>query len=212
MYHVLNRAVGRAQIFDKSLDYSAFEKVLKQAKAIVPMRLMAYAILPNHWHLVIWPYADGDLSAYLHWLTMTHTQRWHAHHHTVGTGPLYQGRFKSFPIQEDEHFLAVCRYVERNPLRANLVAQAETWRWGSLWHRVHATEELLLDEWPLRIPDGWVKYVQKPQSEAEVAALRHCVARGCPYGEESWQKATADKLGLQSTQRPRGRPRSRRQP
>jgi putative transposase len=106
VYHVLNRAVARQQIFDKSQDYAALERVLKEAKKQVPMRLLAYAVLPNHWHLVLWPYDDGDLSAYLHWLTMTHTQRWHAHHHTAGTGPLYQGRYKSFPVAADEHFLA----------------------------------------------------------------------------------------------------------
>src|SRR5213079_76042 len=100
-----------------------------------PMRLIGYCLMPNHWHLVLWPRKDGELSAYLRWLTVTHTQRYHAHYHTAGTGPLYQGRFKSFPIQEDEHFLTVMRYAERNPLRANLVKRAEEWRWSSLWQR-----------------------------------------------------------------------------
>ena len=65
VYHVLNRAVARARIFDKSMDYAAFERVLKQAYAFVPMRLLAYCILSNHWHLVLWPFHDGDLSEYL---------------------------------------------------------------------------------------------------------------------------------------------------
>src|SRR6266851_4427175 len=207
VYHVLNRAVARHQIFDKSLDYAAFERVLKEAKAEVPIRLLAYCILPNHWHLVLWPVHDNDLSAYLHWLTMTHTQRWHAHHHTSGTGPLYQGRFKSFPIQEDDHLLVVCRYVERNALRASLVPQAETWRWGSLWHRVHGTAEPLLEAWPLEIPSTWVDHVNEPQSEVELAAVRRSLVRGSPLGDEEWREATAKKLGLMSTLRPRGRPR-----
>jgi hypothetical protein len=88
------------------------------------MRLLAYCLMPNHFHLLVWPRADGDLSQFLRWLTVTHTQRWHAHHRTAGTGHLYQGRFKSFPVQSDEHFLTVCRYVERNALRANLVGRA----------------------------------------------------------------------------------------
>ena len=207
VYHVLNRAVARARIFDKSMDYAAFERVLKQADAFVPMRLLAYCILSNHWHLVLWPFHDGDLSEYLRWLTVTHTQRWHAHRHTAGTGALYQGRFKSFPVQADEHFLAVCRYVERNPLRANLVKQAETWRWGSLWHRVHGTADRLLAPWPVAIPSVWVEHVNAPQSESELASLRRCVTRGSPYGEEGWRMATAETLGLQSTLRPPGRPR-----
>src|SRR5262245_13021113 len=111
VYHVLNRAVGRAPLFDKSPDYAAFEKVLRQAPDQVAMRLLAYCLMPNHWHLLLWPSHDGALSDYLHWLTLTHTQRWHAHHHTAGTGPLYQGRFKSFPVQDDEHLLTVWRYL-----------------------------------------------------------------------------------------------------
>ena len=79
--------------------------------------------------------ADCETQVPVEWLTLTHTQRWHAHHHTTGTGHLYQGRFKSFPVQSDEHFLTVCRYVERNALRANLVKRAEDWLWNSLWHR-----------------------------------------------------------------------------
>ena len=171
------------------------------------MRLLAYCVLSNHWHLVVWPFQDGDLSEYLRWLTVTHTQRWHAHYHTAGTGALYQGRFKSFPVQEDEHLLAVCRYVERNPLRANLVPQAETWRWGSLWHRVHGTADSFLDPWPMSIPAGWLEHINAPQSELELESLRRCVVRGSPFGEAGWRMAAAEKLGLLSTLKPRGRPR-----
>jgi putative transposase len=207
VFHVLNRAVARDKIFDKSMDFAAFEKVLRQAKERLPMRLLAYCLLPNHWHLVLWPRRDRELSEFMRWLTVTHTQRWHAHRHTAGTGPLYQGRFKSFPIQADDHFLSVCRYVERNPRRANLVQRAETWRWGSLWHRVHETGALLLDEWPLAIPEDWVARVNRPESAAELDAVQQSVVRGTPFGEESWQQVTAERLGLQSTLRARGRPR-----
>src|SRR4249919_570309 len=100
VYHVLNRAVGRRTIFKKDGDYAAFEAILREAQDFQPMRLLAYCLMPNHWHLVVWPKSDGDLSRYARWLTVTHTQRHHAHYHTAGTGPVYQGRFKSFPIQE----------------------------------------------------------------------------------------------------------------
>jgi len=98
-YHVLNRAVARERIFRTARDYEAFERVLREAKERLPMRLLAWCVMPNHWHLVLWPRGDGDLSEFMRWLSVTHTQRWHAAHHTSGTGPLYQGRFKSFPIQ-----------------------------------------------------------------------------------------------------------------
>jgi putative transposase len=118
VFHVLNRAAGRRRIFENDADYAAFERVLHTAGERVPMRLLAYCVMPNHWHLVLWPRGDDDLSEYMRCLTVTHTQRWHLAHGTSGTGPLYQGRFKSFPVEADEHFYRVCRYVERNALPA----------------------------------------------------------------------------------------------
>ena len=139
-------------------------------------------------------------------MTVTQTQRWHAAHRSSGTGPLYQGRFKSFPIQEDDHFLTVLRYVERNALRANLVQRAEDWRWSSLWHRVQGGAAAL-DEGPVALPRDWRRTFSRLQTEAELAALRRSVVRGVPFGEESWQERTAKRLGLESTLSARGRPR-----
>jgi putative transposase len=211
VHHVLNRAVGRATVFDKSADYAAFEKVLRQAWERTQMRLLAYVLLPNHWHLVVWPRHDGQLSTYAQWLTVTHVRRWHAHHHTEGTGPVYQGRFKSFPVQADNHFLSLCRYVERNGLRAGLVPSAEQWRWSSLWHRCHATGVLWLHDWPVPRPESWLRYVNKPETERELTALRRSVLRGAPYGDELWQQQTAKVLGLESALRSPGRPRQQKE-
>jgi putative transposase len=205
-YHVLNRAVGRMRIFAKERDFEAFEEVIAEAKARLPMRVLAWCVMSNHWHFVLWPRRDGDLSEFMRWLTVTHTQRWHAAHRTAGSGPLYQGRFKSFPIQEDDHLETVLRYVERNPLRANLVEAADAWRWSSLWHRVGGNKAGLVDDGPLPLPRRWRQRVQTPQSEAELQALQRCVARGSPFGQPAWQPRTAKRLGLQSTLRPRGRP------
>ena len=117
-YHILNRRVGRLALFDKPADYLAFEKILNEAHERTGIRIAAYCLMPNHWHLVLWPRADGELSEVMRWITVTHTQRWHAHRQSFGSGPVYQGRFRSFPAQTDEHFLTVARYVERNALRA----------------------------------------------------------------------------------------------
>ncbi len=210
VYHVLNRANGRLPIFHKDGDYESFEKILSEALGHVPgMRLLTYCLMPNHWHLVLWPKKDGELSDFVHWLTLTHTQRWHAHYHDVGCGHLYQGRFKSFPIQADEHFLTVCRYVERNGLRASLAKRAEEWRWCGLWRREKGPAQArpLLSAWPIPCPPTWVAEVNRPQTEAELEALRRSVQRGQPYGEEGWSKRTAERHNLNSTLRPRGRPR-----
>jgi putative transposase len=136
IYHVLNRSVAGIKIFSRDKDYLAFERVLVQAQAKFPVALLAYSIMPNHWHLVLRPEGDGDLSKFMHWLSMTHVQRWRTSHQNVGYGPLYQGRFKSFAIEADEHLITVLRYVERNALRANLVETAEKWRWCSLYRLV----------------------------------------------------------------------------
>ena len=206
VYHVLNRAVGRATLFNKPADYAAFEKVLRQAWERSPLRLLSYVVLPNHWHLVVWPRHDGELSTWAQWLTVTHVRRWHAHHHSAGSGPVYQGRFKSFPVQEDDHYFTVCRYVERNPLRAKLVARAEHWRWSSLWHRMQATQVPWLSDGPLPLPQRWTEYVNRAETEGELAALRRSVVRGAPFGDESWQEQTAAALGLESALRRPGRP------
>ena len=146
VYHVLNRANARLTILDGDADYEAFERVLIQAVERSKTRLLAYCLMPNHWHLVVWPHQDGELSRFVGWLTLTHTQRWHAHRHSAGCGHVYQGRFKSFPIQEDGHFYTVARYVERNAQRAKLVRKAEAWQWGSLfrWQRGSAEDRQLL--------------------------------------------------------------------
>jgi REP-associated tyrosine transposase len=141
----------------------------------------------------------------MRWLTVTHAQRWHAAHGTTGTGSLYQGRFKSFPVQEDEHFLTVCRYVERNPLRANLVSRAELWKWSSLWTWNSAATTVPLAKWPLPLPTDWIEYVNAPQSEQELDAVRRSVVRSRPFGEAEWTLKTAKSLGLEHTLRIAGR-------
>jgi putative transposase len=213
VYHALNRAVARLPLFEKDADYQAFERVLALALEEHPIRLLGYCLMPNHWHFVLWPKREGELTAFLRWLTHTHTMRWHAHYHTSGTGHLYQGRFKAFPIEVDEHLYAVLRYVERNALRANLVKRAQQWRWSSLWRRVHgdpAAREILAP-WPIPEPADWLQLVNAAQTEAELAALRRSVTRGTPFGSPLWIERTARRLGLEYTLRSRGRPKKAEQ-
>ncbi len=121
VYHVINRGNGRMRIFHKPADYDAYVKILLEGLEVVPtMRVLGYCLMPNHWHLVLWPRHDGDLSRYLAWVSNTHVRRYRRHYHDEGRGGhLYQGRFKSFPVQSDGHLLAVLRYVEANALRRN---------------------------------------------------------------------------------------------
>ncbi len=117
LYHALNRANLRSTIFQKPYDYLAFERVMHEALLIHEIELYSYELMPNHFHLVLRPLLDGEMSRFMRWVGGTHTMRYHAHYGTTGQGHIYQQRFKSFPIQDDDHFLVVCRYVERNALR-----------------------------------------------------------------------------------------------
>jgi putative transposase len=209
VYHVLNRANARLRIFNDDGDYKAFERILEEARDRTDMRLLAFCVMPNHWHLVVWPRHDADLSRFTGWLTLTHTQRWHAHRWSAGSGHLYQGRFKSFPVQEDGHFLTVCRYVERNALRARLVARAEDWRWGRLRaHQQGGAKAKLLSPWPVRRSPDWIEHVNAPQTQAEIEAIRRSIPRGRPFGDEAWTERATAELGLETTLKPRGRPRN----
>jgi putative transposase len=202
----VNRAALRASLFHDGRDYGAFEALIVEARSRIDVPLLAYALMPTHFHLVVWPREDWHLSAFMRWLTQTYTQRLRRRTETVGTGALFQGRYKSFPVQQDDHFYRVCRYVERNPLRAGLCVRAEDWRWSSLRQRGRNDASVPLDPWPIPRPVDWTARVNVPQSAAELANLRHAVQKGVPFGEEEWAAATATRLGLERRLRRRGRP------
>ena len=211
IYHALNRGNARREIFRKPEDYEAFERILGEGLECYDIELFCYQLMPNHWHLVIRSGVDGEMSRFLRWVTATHTMRYHAHYHTSGEGHLYQGRFKSFPIQDDDHFLTVCRYVERNALRANLVKRAEDWQWGSLWRWLQKPRPKLrlLSTWALPRLPHWTERVNQALTRDELEAVRRSTQRGRPYGEEEWVGKIVKRLGLEATIRPRGRPRVR---
>ena len=209
VYHLLNRRVMRLVMFKKDADYDAFQHMLAASleRPDTPA-LLAYCFMPNHWHLVVQAGRGTDLSTWMQWLTVTHAHRWHAHYDVIGEGPLYQGRFKSCPIQQDVHFLAVCRYVEANALRAGLVRRAQDWPWGSLWCRRNRRAELhdWLKPWPVDRPRNWLAGVNQPMEEETLRRVRCSVVRGMPLGTARWQARIAGRLGLGATMRPRGRP------
>lgn len=204
-YHVINRGNGRAKVFLTPTDYDAFVTLLERAGQRVAMRVLAYCLMPNHFHLALWPYRDGELGRWMQWLLTAHVRRYHQHYHSEGH--VWQGRFKAFPIQQDDHLLTVLRYIERNPVRAGLVARAEEWRWSSARDWGAAMLPSGLTAGPVPRPPQWTEFVNDALTTAELERLRHSVNRGTPYGSESWRERTAAALGLESTLHPRGRPR-----
>jgi putative transposase len=206
-YHVLSRGNARQRVFHKDDDYAAFLKLLDEAHDRCPMRVLAYCLMPNHFHFVLWPHGDGDVSRWMQWILTTHVRRYHGHYQT--SGHVWQGRFKAFPIEENRHLLTVLRYAERNPVRAGLVTGVNDWRWNSLRLRAEVVRPAWYDDGPVRRGRDWLGFVSQPQTDAELSALRQSVERGVPYGSESWRKQTITELGLESTLRPRGRPRKK---
>lgn len=206
VYHVLNRANGRLRIFKTKADFAAFEHIIAEGLEQFDVRLCGYCIMGNHWHMIIWPRKDGDLSDFMRWITLTHTTRWHVAHGTVGMGHLYQGRYKSFPVQSDEHYLTVMRYVESNPLRARIVKAVGDWQWSSLACRLGMDKEIALSKGPKPLTENWAKLVDQAMQEKEAERLENCMKRGSPFGDRQWIMTAASKLGLESTLRPKGRP------
>jgi len=190
-------------------DFEAFQRCLVQTLESTPMRVMAYCVMSDHWHLVLWPERDGDLAKFMMRLTITHVRRWLVHRGEVGSGHVYQGRYKSFAMANDDHPSTVCRYVERNPVRARLVQSCRDWSWSS------AGQERLAPE--LRVPlagfpggrrRDWVEWTDHPQTAAEEAAVVRCMEENLPFGGEKWLEKFKVKLGWREPM-PRGRPRKR---
>jgi putative transposase len=211
VYHALKRAAERQVLFRKPADYDAFLRLLDEAIKRWPTRLLAYWLMPTHWHFVLWPQRDEQLRELLRWLTLTHSVRWQAHYHSTGSGHVYQNRLKAFPVETDDHRYVVLRYVERKAYRAGLIQGVEQWAWSSLSARSSGGKAAQrLHHWPVPAPENWISWVAVPQSEAELVDLRHSVIRGRPFGSEDWTENVVEQLGLQATARPRGRPRKTR--
>jgi putative transposase len=213
IYHVINRGNNRQTVFRKAGDFQAFLETIAKLKERKPFELFGYCLLSNHFHLLIRP-KGTSISRIVQSLLVSHTQRYHKHYRSGGH--VWQGRFKSPVIQNDEHALTVLRYIEANPLRAGIVTDAADYRWSS--YRVHGLgeasdllsplvtyEELAAS--PAARQRKWAEKIHRPLKDSVTAAVHRSVETGLPYGEPQWIKRLANRLGLDLTIRPRGRPR-----
>jgi len=198
VYHVINRGNGRATIFHKAQDYQAFLSILALAKARHPVKIFAFSLMPNHFHFVIESSHHRSLSQFMQWLLTSHVRRYHNHYGS--SGHVWQGRFKSFPVQRDEHLLMVLRYVLQNPVRSGLAESVDGWPWSS-WCRSG-----LADPWPVEVEASWLTKVDDPLSALELVSIRESANRQRPFREKNWPTKIASQFGLESTMRPRGRP------
>jgi len=209
VFHVLNRGVGKTRLFRSQKDYQAFQRCLIQTLDNTPMRILDYCVMPNHWHLLLWPEKDGELAEFMMRLTNMHVRRWLTAHNQVGSGHLYQGRYKSFATQDDDHLTTVARYIERNALRAGLVIRAEDWPWSGVGQNALPGDlQIPLTDWPVRRRSDWLQWLNAPQTAAEEEAIRRCCRESRPYGTASRIERSKKVLGWQEPGKA-GRPRKK---
>ena len=200
--HVMNRAARRLPLFQAADEYAEFLEVIERCRLQAGIDLLAYCVMPNHFHLIVRPNRPRQLSEFMRRLQLTHAKRFHRRHDSTGCGAVYQGRFRAVPIQADGHFVVCARYVERNPLRAGLVGRAEDWPWSSLYQRCKGCNSIGLTEWPIPPSSDWTARVNELDSQAEIAAIRKAVEFGVPFGSAVW----SDKLLDRRLRVTRGRP------
>jgi len=208
VYHALNRANFRSTLFKNNGHYQDFLDLVEESLDFISMRILAYCLMPNHWHMVLYPRADGDLAKFMQRITLTHTQRYHARTRTAGYGHIYQGRYKSLPVEMGGHFMTLVRYVERNAKRAALVKRAEDWPWSSVYVRLKGEEgqKKMLTPWPVAEPKDYLRWLNHSQPKEEIENIRYAIRRSRPYGSERWVSRAVAQFGLENTMRNPWRP------
>jgi putative transposase len=209
VYHVINRGNGRQEVFHKDKDYEAFMKLIAEAKERYTIKLYGYCLMPNHYHMTVKPEKGEELSKWMQWLMTSHVRRYHRHYGS--SGHVWQGRYKSFMIQEDSHLLMAMRYIEGNAVRAKLVQSATEWRWSSHEETLGKKGRTLTDAVPIELPGEWTRYVDEPLTERELDRLRMSVNRQAPFGDTTWQMKICKEFGLGSTMKKIGRPKKESQ-
>jgi len=205
--HVLNRGDHRDTIFHKPPDFRAFLAVIAESAHRIPMRILAYCIMRNHFHLVLWPYAGRDLPCFMQQVMNTHINRYLRHYPPSSPGHIYQGRYGNSLIETGPALLRVMRYVEANALSAGIVKRADHYKWSSASPHAGDPGRPTLADWPIARPVDWREYLNTPTAADEWKKLQRSARRGAPYGSDEWVQTVAAAYRLESAVRPRGRPR-----
>lgn len=202
IYHIINRGNMRMQVFNDAEDYEYFLELLRNSAQRDKIAIHAYCLMPNHFHLLLSPEAEGSLSRMMQWLMTSHVRYYHRKNKT--SGHVWQGRYKSFMVEKDSYYIGVVRYIEANALRAGLVEKAEDWIYGSLCAR--ASPNAHLSEPLVELGDDWKDNVNMTIRTDELEKIRNSVNRQAPLGKDEWQIAVASQHGLLPTLGNRGRP------
>ena len=179
-HHVTQRGNRRQQVFFCDADYASYLSLLSEGCAAARVAVWAYCLMPNHVHLILVPRDEDGLRAAL---GEAHRRYTRAINFREGwRGYLWQGRFSSFPMDEN-YLLACARYVELNPVRAKLAANARGWHWSSARAHLTGRDDKLVSVAPLleRVGD-WKKFLAEGVDIDAREAIRAAERTGRPLG------------------------------
>ena len=204
IYHIINRGNRREAVFHDNYDYEKFLKLLIESKEKYAIKIYAYCLMPNHFHLVIYTKYADSLSQGMHWISSSSVRYYNKRYNI--SGHLWQGRYKSFIVQEDSYLLVLLKYVEANPKRARIVKDCIDYKYSSANNRIKNNENLITDEIPILLPDDWYAYINSDEKITDIESIRNCINRQAPLGDKNWKYMVSKKYNLESTINPRGRP------
>jgi putative transposase len=204
--HVLNRGDHREILFHRGDDFITFLSLIEEAACRIPMRILAYCIMRNHFHLLLWPYAGDDLPWFMHTLMILHINRHLRRYPPESPGHIYQGRYTNSLVETDRSIVAVARYVEANALNAGIVKRAEDYPWSSASPLARHPDRPILAEWPIPKPADWLTLLNLRTPAQELKRIQRSASRGAPYGSPAWVDEVVKQYNLGHTVRRRGRP------
>jgi putative transposase len=204
--HALNRGDHRETLFHKPADFRAFLSAVAETADRLPIRILAYCIMRNHFHLLVWPHAGSDLPRFMQLLMNVHISRYLRHYPPASRGHLYQGRYTNAIVETGRSIIAVARYVEANALTAGLVNRAQDYEWSSASPEARGPERPDLAEWPIAKPSDWLTLLNLRSPATEWQRIQRSAARGAPYGSPAWVDRVVKEFHLEHTVRRQGRP------
>ena len=211
--HIVQRGHSREPVFFENDDYSAYLHWVEEAAERHECEIHAYVLMTNHAHLLVTPRDKKSVS-----LLMQHIGRRYTPYvnHTYGTsGSIWEGRFKSSLIQDEKYLLTCMRYIELNPVRANMVTNPAQYRWCSYRCNAQAKDNNLITPHPLYQQLGRTtlerceayKALFKAHLDPEdLKDIRASLQTGTPLGNEYFKEKIEKKLKTKVGQARRGRP------
>src|SRR4051812_14544412 len=161
VYHVCNRGSRKGVIAETYDEYCEVLALIERARAKIGMRIIAYNILNNHFHFLLWPVCDSDLSRFMKAFEQPHAQRFHRRRQTRGCGAVYQSRFVNRMIRDERSYFTALRYVEANARRHGVVQRAEAWPWCSAWQSEPVGPAVVLADSPIPRPENWLEILNE---------------------------------------------------